>query len=213
MATLDQKSFILESDLGAVMRKLAFPAIAAMVLFGLNAFMDTVYIGQLMNEQALAGVALAYPLTGILMGLGSWAGTGAGNLVSIALGSDDIETQKNALPSTTAFVLISSAIVAVPGYLFAEALVAMMGGSGEILAYGTQYLQITMLAAPLWIYGLALNFIVRSEGKMKEAAIMMSYGLALNILLTPILISFFEMGVTGAAWATNAGMLVYCFVG
>ncbi|MEO0790492.1 MAG: MATE family efflux transporter [Bacteroidota bacterium] len=213
MATLDQKSFILESDLGAVMRKLAFPAIAAMVLFGLNAFMDTVYIGQLMNEQALAGVALAYPLTGILMGLGSWAGTGAGNLVSIALGSDDIETQKNALPSTTAFVLISSAIVAVPGYLFAEALVAMMGGSGEILAYGTQYLQITMLAAPLWIYGLALNFIVRSEGKMKEAAIMMSYGLALNILLTPILISFFDMGVTGAAWATNAGMLVYCFVG
>ncbi|MEM8583498.1 MAG: MATE family efflux transporter [Bacteroidota bacterium] len=213
MAFADQKSFILASDLGAVMRRLAFPAIAAMVLYGLNAFMDTVYIGQLMNEQALAGVALAYPLTGILMGLGSWAGTGAGNLLSIALGSEDLDTQRKALPSTTVFALVSAVLVAVPGYLFAEQLVAMMGGSGEVLTYGTQYLELTMLAAPLWVYGLAMNFIVRSEGKMKDAAIMMSYGLGLNIVLTPILISVFDMGVAGAAWATNAGMLVYCLVG
>ena len=68
-----QKQFILNDSLSKIMWKLSLPAIAAMVLFGLNAFMDTVYIGQLMNETALAGVALAYPLTGILLGLGSWA--------------------------------------------------------------------------------------------------------------------------------------------
>ncbi|MEM6398293.1 MAG: MATE family efflux transporter [Bacteroidota bacterium] len=213
MAFADQKTFILESDLSAVMRRLALPAIAAMVLFGLNAFMDTVYIGQLMNEQALAGVALAYPLTGVLMGMGSWAGTGAGNLLSIALGSEDTDTQHQALPSTTVFALLSSVVVGIPGYLFAEELVAMMGGSGEVLAYGTRYLKLTMLAAPFWVYGLALNFIVRSEGKMKEAAVMMSYGLGLNILLTPIFIQYFDMGVGGAAWATNLGMVVYCLVG
>ena len=75
------------------MWRLALPAIAAMVLFGLNAFMDTVYIGQLLNESALAGEALAYPLTGVTMGLGALAGSGAGNLLSLALGKDDTATQ------------------------------------------------------------------------------------------------------------------------
>ncbi|MEM9722611.1 MAG: MATE family efflux transporter [Bacteroidota bacterium] len=79
------------------MWSLSLPAIAAMVLFGLNAFMDTVYIGQLLNETALAGVALAYPLTSIMLGLGTWAGTGAGNLLSIAIGKDDRDTQEKLL--------------------------------------------------------------------------------------------------------------------
>jgi len=91
---ITDKEFLLTGNLTKVMWKLSLPAIAAMVLFGLNAFMDTVYIGQLMNSTALAGVALAYPLTSIMMGLGSWAGTGAGNLLSIVLGKNDIDQQQ-----------------------------------------------------------------------------------------------------------------------
>jgi Na+-driven multidrug efflux pump len=109
-----QKQFILSESLTKVMWKLSLPAIAAMVLFGLNAFMDTVYIGQLMNETALAGVALAYPLTSILLGLGSWAGTGAANLLSIALGDDDQLTQAGILSNATLSALISTLLVAVP---------------------------------------------------------------------------------------------------
>jgi len=70
-----------------------------------------------------------------------------------------------------------------------------------------------MLAAPFWVYGLALNFIVRGEGKMKEAAIMMAYGLGVNLVLTPILITYTELGVQGAAWSTNIGMIIYSIVG
>ncbi|MEM1358077.1 MAG: MATE family efflux transporter [Bacteroidota bacterium] len=208
-----QKTFILQADLVSVMWRLALPAIAAMVLFGLNAFMDTVYIGQLLNETALAGVALAYPLTGVTMGFGSWAGTGAGNLLSIALGKEDTATQLRLLPNLTLFVLLLSVAFALPAYWFAEPLIRMMGGNGAILEYGVRYFSITLLAAPLWVYGLALNFVVRAEGKMKEAAIMMAYGLGINLVLTPLLILYGEMGVAGAAWATNVGMLVYCFVG
>ena len=208
-----QKTLVLNENLAKVMWKLSLPAIAAMVLFGLNAFMDTVYIGQLMDATALAGVALAYPLTGIMMGLGSWAGTGAGNLLSIALGKDDEDTQRKTLGNATIFALVSTVLFAVPAYLFAENLIAMMGGTDEVLVYGTQYFQVTLLASPLWVYGLTLNFIVRAEGRMKEAAIMMSYGLAVNLVLTPVFIHYLEMGVAGAAWATNIGMLIYCITG
>ncbi|MEM9833570.1 MAG: MATE family efflux transporter [Bacteroidota bacterium] len=208
-----QKTLVLQENLTKVMWKLSLPAIAAMVLFGLNAFMDTVYIGQLMNQTALAGVALAYPLTAIMMGLGSWAGTGAGNLLSIVLGKNDEETQRKIIGNATLFMLLTTALFALPAYVFADSLIQIMGGTGEVLAYGTEYLKITLLASPLWVYGLGLNFIVRAEGKMKEAAIMMSYGLGVNLVLTPIFIYYLDMGVAGAAWATNIGMLVYCLTG
>ncbi|MEM8887329.1 MAG: MATE family efflux transporter, partial [Bacteroidota bacterium] len=152
-----QKAFILESSLTKVMWQLSLPAIIAMVLFGLNAFMDTVYIGQLMNETALAGVALAYPLTGLLMGIGSWAGTGAGNLLSIALGKEDHDTQAKLLGNASLFMILTTVVFAGPAYVFAEPLIRMMGGDGEVLVYGVEYFRITMIAAPLWVYGLGLN--------------------------------------------------------
>ena len=208
-----QKQLILNQPLAKVMWKLSLPAIAAMVLFGLNAFMDTVYIGQLMNETALAGVALAYPLTSIMMGLGAWAGTGAANLLSIALGDEDLNTQMKIVPNATIFMLITTLLFALPAYFFAEPLIRMMGGSGAILSAGMEYFQVTLLAAPAWVYGLTLNFIIRGEGRMKTAAIMMIYGLAPNLVLTPLFIGYFNMGVAGAAWATNIGMVIYSLVG
>lgn len=208
-----QKQFILNDSLGKIMWKLSLPAIIAMVLFGLNSFMDAVYIGQLMNETALAGVALAYPLTSIMLGLGSWAGTGAANLLSIALGDEDRGTQEKILSNATLFAFFSTIFIATPCYFFAEPLIRMMGGEGTILAEGSAYFKITMLAAPFWVYGLTLNMIIRGEGKMGIAALMMTYGLAANLVLTPLFISVFNKGVAGAAWGTNIGMIIYSIIG
>ncbi len=208
-----QKTMVIENNLINILWKLSFPAIVAMVLFGLNAFMDTVYIGQLMDKMALSGVAIAYPLTSIMLGLGSWAGTGAGNLLSIALGKNDQETQGKIIGNTTTFMILTTVIFSLPAYFFAEPLLQMMGGEGQILMYGVEYFKVTLFASPLWVYGLGLNFIIRAEGKMKQAAILMSYGLIVNLILTPIFIQYLEMGVEGAGWATNIGMLVYCLTG
>ena len=204
---------ILNDGLVRVMWKLSFPAIMAMMLFGLNSFMDTVYIGQLMDEVALAGVSLAYPLTNIMMGFGSWAGTGAGNLLSIAIGKNDLDTQEKILPNTAVMMIGLAVLFAIPAYFFSENLIRMMGGSGEVLEYGVRYFRVSVLSTPFWVFGLGFNMIVRGEGKMKEAAIMFTFGLALNLILTPTLIYFFDMGVEGAAWATNSGMFVYTIVG
>ncbi|PWH85024.1 MATE family efflux transporter [Brumimicrobium oceani] len=208
-----QQQFILNGNLKKVMWKLSLPAILAMVLYGLNAFMDTIYIGQLLNETALAGVALAYPLTSIMLGLGSWVGTGAGNHISVLLGKDDTKNLQRVIPNATIFTLMVSVLFAVPAYLFAEPLIKMMGGTGEVLEYGVSYFKITVLATPLWIYALQLNMIVRSEGKMWTAAFIMAFGLIANLVLTPVAILYCDMGVDGAAWSTNFGMLIYCGMG
>ncbi|MCX8211899.1 MAG: putative MATE family efflux protein [Neolewinella sp.] len=205
-----QRLFLLNGPLPKVMRTLALPAIAAMLLYGLNAFMDTVFVGQLMNEAALAGIALAYPLVGLTMGLANLVGTGAANLLSIAIGEEDEETQARILPNVNLIVLITSLLFAVPSYFFAPQMVALMGGDGEVLFYGVTYFRATLWAAPFWTYGLSLNFIIRGEGRMNVAARMMAYGLGLNLILTPIFIKYLDMGIAGAAWASNIGMLFYC---
>lgn len=207
------KDLILNGSLTHVMWKLSIPAIAAMVLFGLNTFMDTVYIGQFMSETALAGVSIAYPLTSLLLGIGSWAGTGAANRLSIALGEDDFETQKKILPNAVLFGLMVTVLLVLPAYIFAEDLIQMMGGKGDILNYGVDYFKTTLLVSPLWVYGLTINMIVRGEGRMKTAALMMTYGLIVNLILTPIFLAYFDWGVKGAAWATNIGMTIYAVVG
>lgn len=205
-----QREFLLTNPLAKVMWSLALPAIAAMLLYGLNAFMDTVFVGQLMNEAALAGIAIAYPLVGLTMGLANLSGTGAANLLSIAIGEEDEATQAKILPNQNLIVLLTSLCYAVPSYVFAPQMMAIMGGEGEVLVYGVTYFRAALWAAPLWTYGLSLNFIIRGEGKMKVAARMMAYGLGLNLILTPIFIKYLGMGIAGAAWASNFGMLVYC---
>ncbi len=196
-----------------VLWKLSLPAVLAMVLFGLNAFLDAVFVGQLVNSNALAALSLAYPLSQITFGLGSLVGVGAGTALSIALGANEESTLKRILGNLTLLSLIFSLLFAVPAWIFARELVSLMGATGELLEVGTIYFKATLPGAFFWIQGLAANMLIRGEGKLKEAAIMMAMGLIVNILLNPIFISVFDMGVAGAAWATNVGMFVYSIIG
>ncbi|WP_437729170.1 MATE family efflux transporter [Sorangium sp. So ce861] len=207
------KQFILEGNLKVVMWQLSWPAVLAMVLYGLNAFLDAVFVGQLMNESALAGVAIAYPLSQITLGLGSLIGTGAGTALSIYLGADDRGKLHGLLGSVNGMSLLLGLPYSVVAYLLAEPLVRMMGGSGEILAYGKEYFEVTALGSLFWVHGLAVNMTVRGEGKMKTAAWMISLGLLVDVALKPLFIRTLGWGVQGAAWATNAAMLVYSAVG
>ena len=216
-ATLDpkeqQKRFILNENLWKVMASLSWPAVIAMVLYGANSMLDAFFVGQYVGETALAGVSLAYPITGLSTGIGSLIGVGAGSVLSIALGAKDLKTQHHLIAGVNIMTIISTIIYMVIGLLFSTQIVAMMGGVGEELILGDEYFRITILGAVFWIYGLAINMLIRAEGRMKTAAWMMGLGLVANAVFNYIFIVMMEMGVAGAAWGTNVGMFVYSLVG
>ena len=83
-----------------------------------------------------------------------------------------------------------------------------MGAEGELIPIGASYLRASALGGFGAIGGMTLNMLLRGEGKMKLAAAYMGIGLAINIVLTPIMISTLGFGVAGAAWATNIGGLI-----
>ncbi len=204
-----QQKQILQDNMWKVSINLAWPAVIAMVLYGLNTVFDAFFVGRYVGESALAGVSLAYPLTQISLGLGSLIGVGAGSALSIAIGKNDKETQKKLLGNANFLCLIYSLIFMVAALIFAKQLVVFMGGEGEALDYGVRYFRITLYGTFFWIAGLAGNMIVRAEGRMKRAAVMMGTGLVVNIGINYVLIVIFGMGVEGAAIGTNVGMVVY----
>jgi putative MATE family efflux protein len=208
-----QKQFILSENLWKVCIQLSWPAVIAMVLYGLNTVFDAIFVGRFVGATALAGISMAYPLTMIVIGLGTLIGVGAGSALSIALGANDTATQKRLLGNLNYISLVFGIIYTVAAVFFAEPLVRMMGGQGEVLILGTAYFRTASIGAFFWIHGLAGNMVVRAEGKMKTAAVMMAIGLIVNIIANYILIVILNMGVIGAAWGTNIGMLVYTLLG
>ena len=203
-----QRELILRGHPWRVAWEMSWPAVLALTLFGFNAVLDVVFIGRLLGQQALAGAVMAYPLTQITLGLGSLAGIGGGVALSIALGRGDQSTLKR-LPGTALTISALLAVVyAIVGAGFAEALVYGMGARDELVPIAASYLRAAALGGIGALAGLTLNMLLRGEGRMKLAALYMGIGLLVNMVLTPALIVFADMGVAGAAWATNIGSAV-----
>ena len=177
-----EKEMILKENLWKVCYRLSLPAIIAMVLYGLNVIFDGVFVGRLVGKTAFAGISIVYPLTQLSLGLGSLVGVGAGSYLSILLGEDDRETQGKIVGNANLISIVVTVIMMFFGFVFMTPLLQSIGADGETLYYAISYFRITLIGSIFWIVGLAYNMIVRAEGKMKTAAVMMGIGLIVNII-------------------------------
>ncbi|MGL9971936.1 MATE family efflux transporter [Enterococcus sp. DIV1420a] len=207
-----ENRFILQGNLWKVVIRLSWPTIIAMVIYGFNPVLDALFVGQYAGEIALAGISLAYPITAIVTGLGSLIGVGAGSILSIALGANDTDKQRKIMGNVNVLIIFFTVIYMIAGLLLSSQMIQFMGGKGEELLLGDQYFRITVIGTIFWVYGLAINMIIRAEGRMKTAAWMMAVGLIANGIFSYIFIALMNMGVVGAAWGINMGMFIYSFV-
>lgn len=212
MEASKEKNMILHDGMLKTCLKLSLPAVVAMLLYGLNTVFDAVFVGNLVGEEALAGVSIVYPLTQIALGLGSLVGVGAGSYLSILIGENNTEIQKRILGNSNTLIILLSVFTMVFGFLLMNPLLDLIGASGNNLIFAKEYYSVTLFGAAFWIAGLAYNMIVRAEGKMTTAAIMMGVGMVVNIIANYIFMAIFDMGVKGAAHGTNIAMFVYCLL-
>ena len=168
-----QKEFILNGNLWKVIFNLSWPAVIAMILLAANNVLDGIFVGHFAEEGAFAGISVAMPPIITIIGLGILIGSGAGTLLSIAIGAEDKNIQKNILGNVNFLTLVISVIVMILGFLFSEQTLFLMGGRGNSLIHGGEYYRILLWGTPIWIYAIVLNNLIRSEGKMKTAAAIM----------------------------------------
>lgn len=191
------------------MIRLSIPGILGMSVNALNVFVDALFVGQYEGEAGVAGISLALPLTMITNGFAAMIGVGASSVLSRAIGSKDVLSQRKIFGITLTLSLIISICLAILGYTFAAELIALMGGSGEMLVLGTAYYEILIVGSFAQIFAVSSNMLIRAEGKIKEAMIYNIIATLLNIALNYIFLAYFGWGIEGTAIATIIAMCVF----
>ncbi|NJM21569.1 MAG: MATE family efflux transporter [Richelia sp. SM1_7_0] len=203
---------ILNGNLVAIMFKLSIPGIIGMLLVGLNSFVDALFAGQLIGQNAFAGISLALPLTSIVTGCAVSVGVGSASVMSRAIGSEDIKIESKILGNLTVISIISSFLIAAIGYIFGDELIAFMGGDGEVARYGVGYLKTYILGSIFFIPAVASNQLVKSEAKIKLATVFSFIFVTSNLFFNIIFVKFLNFGIQGIALATNLAALVHVIV-
>jgi len=152
-------------------------------------------------------------LTFLTAGLSAAIGVGGSSLLSQAIGSGDADTQKSILGSTTGLSIIAASLLMIVCITYAPEMIGILGGEGEILELGVLYYRITLYGAFFRIQAVAVNMLIRAEGKVQLAMGMSITAALSNIALNYLFMGVLGWGIAGAAWATVISMVVLTILG
>lgn len=190
--------------------KFSVPAIIGMTVNALYNVVDRIFIGNSpdLGANGLAAITICFPAMIIIMSVGILLGQGGATLFSISLGKGDNETADRTLGNATSMLLILGALITVFGSLFLDKLLVLFGASETVLPYAEKYMRIIFLGTLFQVIGMGMNNFLRADGKPKLSMATMFIGAGINIILDPILIYGFRMGMSGAAIATITSQFV-----
>ena len=198
-----------EAPIGRLLVKMSLPATVAMMVNALYNLVDTIYIGRGVGTEGIGGLALALPVQMIIMAFGMAIGQGAASIVSRALGAEDDRRARRAAGNAFALSFVLGLLTLVLGTLLLEPLLGLLGADFPIQKnHARDYLRIILIGAPFIAMAMVGNNLLRAEGKARVAMTVMLIGALSNILLDPLFIFVFDMGVAGAAWATVIGQFL-----
>jgi len=184
------------------------PAFIGVFLNALYNIVDRIFIGQGVGSMALSGISVTFPVMLIVMGFGMLIGIGAGVLVSINLGKHDMKKAEQVLGSSFLLMLLVSVLITILGFSIKGILLQSFGATPETIEYANDYLNIILAGTVFQVVGFSLNNIIRAEGNAKIAMYSMIISAGTNMILNPIFIFGFGMGVKGSAYATVISMIL-----
>lgn len=186
----------------------ALPGIIGTMVNMLYNVVDRIYIGQGIGALAISGLAITFPVINLTSSLGMLVGSGAAARISIALGRSDKESAEKILGNSLLLTVLLNAIFITLLMVYLDPILLAFGASEMTLPYARDYLQIVLLGNVLVSLTYNFNAMMRASGYPKKAMATMLIGAILNIILSPILLFVFDMGIAGVAWATVISMFI-----
>lgn len=183
----------------------ALPAMAAMIMVLIYNLADTFFIGQTHDALQVAAVSLATPVFLIFMSVGTVFGIGGTSVISRAMGEGRTDYAKKVCSFCMWSCVIVGVILSVLFLLFMEQILTWVGASADTWQFAKTYLTIVAFCGPFVLIGNCYNNIIRAEGQSGKAMMGQLIGNLLNVVLDPVFISGFGMGIAGAAIATVIG--------
>lgn len=182
----------------------AVPLMIAQLVQLLYNVVDRIYIGHMEGTSGLAltGVGLTFPIITLIMAFTALFGMGGTPLFAMARGAGNEERAGKILGNSFALLLLSSVVLTVLGYVFCRPILFAFGASEDSYVYAKEYLNIYLLGTVFSMTSTGLNNYINAQGFPKIGMLSIILGAAANIVLDPVFIFVFDMGVTGAALAT-----------
>ncbi|MDE5744753.1 MAG: MATE family efflux transporter [Paramuribaculum sp.] len=196
-------------ETGSIARLLweySIPAVVGMLVVSLYNVIDRIFIGQGVGTQAIAGLAITFPVQNVSAAIGVLIGAGAAARVSILLGAKDIRAAETVLGNAFVLTLINAIIYISLFAIFLDDILTAFGASTASLPYARDYMQCILPGMLIMNVAFSFNNVMRASGYPVKAMIAMFIGAGANLILDPIFIFVLDMGIKGAAIATDIAM-------
>lgn len=190
--------------IGRLLFRLAIPTVTAQVVNVLYNMVDRIYVGHIpeVGTQALTGLGVCMPLILVVSAFAALIGSGGAPRASIFMGKGEGEEAEKVLGNCTTALVIIGAILTLLLFVFSESLLMMFGASENTIQYASGYMRIYACGTIFVQLALGLNAFITAQGFAKTSMMSVLIGAVCNIILDPIFIFGFNMGVQGAALAT-----------
>lgn len=197
-----------KENINKLLISFAIPCVISMLINSVYNIVDQIFIGKGVGTLGNAATNVIFPLVIIFNAVAGLIGNGAAANLSLKLGEGKKEEGGKIVGSAVTVSIIFSIILSVIAYFFLPKLVYMFGCTENVYQYAVDYGKIIILGAPFMIIYSALSQLIRADGSPKYSMVLLVVGAILNIILDPIFIFTFNMGVKGGAIATVIGQIV-----
>ena len=208
----DNKSFLGTEPIGKLLMKLALPTVAAQLINMLYNIVDRIYIGHIPGDGALAltGVGVCMPIIMIVSAFAALVGNGGAPRATIYMGKKDNDTAEKILGNCFIAQIIISAFLTMVLLIWNRDLLLAFGASENTINYAVAYMNIYAFGTVFVQLTLGMNLLITAQGFAKTGMLSVLIGAVANIILDPIFIFGFHMGVRGAALATILSQALSC---
>ena len=203
--------FLTQAPVHRVIHTMAVPTIISMLVTSLYNMADTFFVSKI-NTQCTAAVGIVFAIMSVIQAIGFFFGHGSGNYMSRHLGAKDYKSARIMSATGFCYSFGMGLLIAIVGHFCLSDLAIALGATPTILPYAKRYLGILLLATPFMTTALTMNNQMRFQGNAAFAMVGILTGAILNVVLDPIFIFAFGMGIDGAAWATVVSQTCSFFV-
>ena len=208
----NSNQFLGTERIGKLMKQYAIPCIISLLVGALYNIVDQIFIANAsyLGSYGNAANTVVFPLTVIALAIAVMIGDGCCAFVSLCLGKNEPDKAKKSVGNSVVLTIVSSLLLCALYLIFSDQIIAMFGGTvnAETFRHSKEYFFYISIGIPFYMFGQAMNPIIRADGNPKFAMVSTLAGAALNIILDPIFIFVFEWGLMGAAVATVIGQVV-----
>jgi putative MATE family efflux protein len=207
----ERNIMLAQENIGSLIVKLAAPAIVGLVVQAIYNLVDTIFIGRGLGEDSvlgIAGISVAFPVQMLMLAIALGVGVGGASIISRSLGSKKQQIAEKTVGNMATMVTVTSLLFTVAGLAFMEELLTLFGASAEVMPYAADYTYYILLGTVFFTFSAAMNNSIRAEGNTSFAMLIVIISSVANILLDPLFIFEFGMGVKGAAIATVISQII-----